>query len=86
MTDRYADSLTVLKKICKEGNFAINAGSDYLPKLYTFSLGKFYLGGVYDYDPADSRKLLKVIRRITCGQRERNFLDKVKDVLNKTIG
>jgi len=86
VTERYADTLTVLKEICKEGNFAINAGSDYLPKLYTFSLGKFYLGGVYDYDPADSRKLLKVIRRITCGQRERNFLDKVKDVLNKTIG
>jgi hypothetical protein len=41
--------------------------------------------GVYDYDSSDADKILNVIRNITKGQREKTFLDKLKDALNKPI-
>lgn len=85
MKEKYVQPLNTLKKICKESKYAINARSGYLPKLYTFSLGQFYLGGVYDYDSSDADKILNVIRNITKGQREKTFLDKLKDALNKPI-
>lgn len=85
MKEKYVQPLNTLKKICKESKYAINVRSGYLPKLYTFSLGQFYLGGVYDYDSSDADKILNVIRNITKGQREKTFLDKLKDALNKPI-
>lgn len=82
---KYSQPLNTLKRICSEKQFAINVRSGYLPKLYTFSLGQFYLGGVYDYDPSDANKIINVIRDITKGQKERSFFDRLKDVLNKPI-
>lgn len=81
----HSDVLRTLKRLCKESNYAINVTTGYLPKLYTFSLGRFYMGGIYEYDPTDADKLIGVIGNVTRGKRDVTFLDKVKDSLNKAI-
>ena len=48
-----------LTKVCRDYN--INSNSDYRPKLFAFSLGKFYVGGLYEYDPTDSELLVHTI-------------------------
>ena len=82
---RHDAPLTSLLGLCSPKKYAINPRSNYKPMLYTFSLGTFYLGGVFDYDSYDSDKILNVVRNVTKGQREENFLDKIKSALNKPI-
>lgn len=82
---RHFAPLNALRELCSEKKYAINPRTNYKPMLYTFSLGTFYLGGVFDYDSYDSDKILNVVRNVTRGQREENFFDKIKSVLNKPI-
>ena len=82
---RHFAPLGSLLGLCSPKKYAINPRSNYKPMLYTFSLGKFYLGGVFDYDSYDSDKILNVVRNVTKGKREENFLDKIKSALNKPI-
>ena len=51
-----------LTEVCRD--YHINSNSDYRPKLFTFSLGKFYVGGLYEYDPIDSELLVNTITAI----------------------
>ena len=51
-----------LTEVCRDYN--INCNSNYRPKLFTFSLGKFYVGGLYEYDPIDSELLVNTITAI----------------------
>lgn len=83
--ENYKDVLHSLRDLCKESKFAINRESNYLPKLYTFSLGKFYIGSIYDYNPTDAEKLISVIEGLTRAIREETFIDKMRNLLNKTI-
>lgn len=69
-----------LKNLCEE--YAINEGNDHNPKLYTFSLGRFYVGGIYDYDNTDSEKIIEAIRLSTFGTRRMSFWDKLKKKVN----
>lgn len=66
--------------LCKECN--INSNSDYFPKLYTFSLGDFYVGGYYEYQPTDSNKLVTAIMNATRPVKKKSFWDKVKEIVN----
>lgn len=72
--------LTPLIELCKEYN--INVRTNYSPILYTFSLGKFYVGGLYEYDPTDSNKLVSAIRNSTETVKKRSFWDKLIDKVN----
>ena len=36
-----------------------------MPKLFTFSLGSFYVGGIYKYNDADANKLANVLKNHT---------------------
>ena len=69
-----------LTKVCRDYN--INRNSNYRPKLFTFSLGTFYVGGLYEYEETDSDNLVKAIMNATGGERQKTFWDKVRDVLN----
>ena len=61
--DHYGINVTQpLVDLCKKYN--INCNSNYRPKLFTFSLGKFYVGGLYEYDPIDSELLINTITAI----------------------
>lgn len=57
------DILEPLKLLCKQYN--IDANTDNIPHLYTFSLGTFYVGGRYEYDPTDSENLVTAICNYT---------------------
>lgn len=69
-----------LAELSKE--YHINAQNNFRPKLYTFSLGNFYVGGVYEYDPTDSNRLVKAIRNSTGIVKKGTFWDKVKRIFN----
>lgn len=77
----YIGALRNLKSLCTQ--VGINVTTNHCPRLYTFSLGSFYVGNYYDYKEDDSNTLIDVIRSITFGTREANFLDKVKEFMNK---
>ena len=72
--------LEPLIDLCKEYN--INSKYGFRPKLYTFSLGTFYVGGLYEYEQADSNKLVIAIRNSTQSQRKPTLWDKIKKVVN----
>jgi len=74
------DILEPLKDVCLEYN--INVASNYKPKLYTFSLGKFYVGGLYEYEPEDSDKLVRAIMNSTHAVKTKSFWEKFKDKFN----
>ena len=69
-----------LIELCRDYN--INSNSNYRPKLFTFSLGTFYVGGLYEYEQTDSDKLVEAIMNATPIIRQKTFWDKVRDVLN----
>ena len=72
--------LSELVELCKEHN--INAQSNFRPKLYTFSLGSFYVGGLYEYDSTDSDRLVKAIRNSTRGHKKPSWWDRIKETVN----
>lgn len=77
------DLLESLYNLGKEYN--INSHTDFYPNLYTFSLGKFYVGGLYEYEQIDSDKLVSAIQNATIAEKKRTWWDKVKDVVNNPI-
>lgn len=79
--DKFAgDILEPLMELCKEYN--INSNTQFLPKLYTFSLGTFYVGGLYEYDQTDSDRLVRAIKNSTHRTKKKTFWDKLKEVVN----
>ena len=72
--------LSELVELCKEHN--INAQSNFHPKLYTFSLGSFYVGGLYEYDSTDSDRLVKAIKNSTRGLKKKSWWDRIKETVN----
>ena len=79
--DKYSgDILEAMVDLCKEHN--INAQSNFHPKLYTFSLGSFYIGGLYEYEPTDSNRLVKAIRNSTRGHKKKSWWDRIKETVN----
>ena len=51
--------------------------TDGRPVLHTFSLGQFYIGGVYQYDATDSDKLTEVIRQVSRGMKQKGWFGKL---------
>ncbi len=72
--------LKPLIKLCQEHN--INSNTNFCPKLYTFSLGTFYVGGLYNYEQTDSNRLVTAIQNATSSVREKSFWEKLKEKLN----
>lgn len=61
--DYSGDILEPLQRLCRKYN--IDSNTDNTPRLYTFSLGTFYVGGRYEYDPTDSENLVNAICNYT---------------------
>ena len=54
------------------------------PKLFTFSLGKFYVGGLYEYDSIDSELLISTITAIVPPYRKETFWSRlIEKIINK---
>ena len=58
--DQHKNIIGPLIDLCRENG--INTSTNGQPMLYTFSLGHFYVGGVYQYDPTDANKLIEVLK------------------------
>ena len=80
---QYHNVLQSLVEICNK--YGINVATGGSPKLYTFSLGKFYVGGIYQYDETDAAKLINAIRFNVCGEKKPTFIDKCRGWLNNPI-
>lgn len=68
----YEPSVRRLKKICAD--YDINGITGNSPKAFNFSLGKFYMGGVFQYDSRDADALLNAISMISSGTRTKKTL------------
>lgn len=55
------------------------------PRLYTFSLGKFKMGGLFKYVSYDSDKIIDVIMENTGAVREEKFSDRFLRIVNQPI-
>ncbi len=82
----YSLSMRKVYELCQPKAAHINEATGFKPKLYTFSLGKFHVGGTFDYDHSDSDKLMNVITENTLAIRDYSFLEKMVDkVLNQKV-
>lgn len=66
VNDAMANHMLSYNKACelcrgRRWRNVINKPTDFKPQIYTYSLGKFYVGGTFDFDPTDSDKLVDVI-------------------------
>lgn len=80
---RYKLFVQPLIELCEE--YGINVATNHRPMLYTFSLGNFYVGDVYEYDDTDANKLVDIFRGNTTGMRKRSFIERIKGALNKPV-
>lgn len=80
LLSKYAGPVQSLKTLCRKST-RINYATDYNPQLFTFSLGKFYLGDVFKFDPTETLQIIQAIRCITGGKREKTWWDKLKKIL-----
>lgn len=69
VNEKYIHSINKLIPLCHPQKFDINPASGNEPLLFDFSLGKFYMGGIFEYDSTDSDKIIRVIAEISSGQR-----------------
>lgn len=63
-------------------NYVFNHATDGWPKMYTFSLGRFYPGGIYEYDRHDADQLIDAFKGGTVIVKKKTFWDKFQDAVN----
>jgi hypothetical protein len=76
---KYDRLLEPIQRLCKK--YGINRSTNGAPLLYTFSLGNFYAGGIYQYNDHDSNKLANLLSQ-TIGKREQTFWDRFRNAVN----
>lgn len=72
--DMYPELVQKLVALSRKAGINRTTGSE--PRIFTFSLGKFYLGDLFEYDSKDSLYLVDALRHMTQGTREPSFLRK----------
>ena len=81
LLSKYIGPVSDLKSYCQQTR-RINNTSKYAPKAFTFSLGKFYLGDIFDFDNTETLLIVDTIKSMTLGAKEKSFWDKLADLLN----
>lgn len=85
--NNFNSEIQPLIRFCREKG--INANSDKAldghPKLYTFSLGDFKIGGLFDFQPDDPEKLVRVMKNNTVGTKDATIFHRFLEFLNKPI-
>lgn len=77
----YGNILRPLSDLCEK--YGINEATHGVPKLYTFSLGKFYVGGIYQYEDPDAEKLVRAITYNVWGEKKTRMMDRIRNIFNK---
>ncbi len=80
LLNRYLGPVTSLKNYCRKSK-RINYSTNYSPHVFTFSLGKFYLGDIFEFNNNETLKIVNAIRSVTAGRTEKSWIDKLKEVL-----
>lgn len=80
---RHGDVIPDIVDFCKANG--INKNTDGHPKLFTFSLGKFYLGDIYRYDSADSDVLINAFTEYLGGIKPHSVFEKIMGIFNRGV-
>ncbi|MBD5247404.1 MAG: hypothetical protein HDS54_04470 [Barnesiella sp.] len=76
----YGKTIMTLRDICRK--YSINKSTDFQPSLFTFSLGQFYVGDLFEYDSYDADKLMNIVTSMAQGRKEGGFLDSLQRKLS----
>ncbi|WP_235301923.1 hypothetical protein, partial [Phocaeicola barnesiae] len=71
----YQGPVEQLKNYCRKTK-RINYSTSYRPQVFTFSLGRFYLGDIFDFDKTETLQIVDTIRMVTSGTREMSWWNK----------
>ncbi|MDE6654800.1 MAG: hypothetical protein K2K37_10485, partial [Muribaculaceae bacterium] len=80
---QYLSVVEQLKNYCRHTK-RINRINDYEPRIFTYSLGRFYLGDVFDYNSEDTLKIVDAIREASMSSHKykwRKFLNNCRMLL-----
>ncbi len=80
LQSRYRDTIQTLTKLCKD--YGINRRTNHRPHVFTFSLGQFYVGNIFEYDNTDSNSIIDVLKASTVPVADENFWHKLRRFLN----
>ena len=80
LLDKYRGPITKLIAFCRRSK-RVNYATDFKPKAYPFSLGKFFVGGSFEYIDDSTLKIIDTLRHITAAKKEGNFWDDLRDTL-----
>ena len=75
LLEQYVSAVEQIKNCCRYSK-RINYSTDYSPYVFTFSLGKFYLGNVFEYNSSDSIKMIDALRYMIYPPRKKNILNR----------
>lgn len=78
----YQGPIEQLKSYCRKTK-RINYSTKYKPQVFTFSLGRFYLGDIFNFDRTETLQIIDTIRIITGGTRESSWLDRFMKVIGE---
>ena len=79
----YQGPIEQLKNYCRKTR--INLFTNYQPQIYTFSLGRFYLGNIFDFDKTEALQLVDAIRKITSGIKEISWWNRFMEMISRGL-
>lgn len=77
LLSRYRGPVEQLKTYCRRTK-RVNYSTSYSPQVFTFSLGKFYVGDVFSFDHTETLQIIDAIRAVTGSVKEPTWLDRLK--------
>lgn len=81
LLDIYEGPVQELKNYCRRSK-RVNYSTNYNPHVFTFSLGNFYLGDVFNFNNAETLQIIEAIRSLTSGLKEETWWEKFKRKIN----
>lgn len=81
----YQNLVDSLYRLCDHRIGDVNKHCGHKPKLFTFTLGRILPGDMFDYDPEDSVKILKVIKANTISVGAPTVWDTICGIANKEL-
>ncbi len=81
LKDMYAGPVAQIKNYCLSTR-RINESTKYVPHVFTFSLGKFYLGDVFKFDSSETLNIIDTLRGIIAPRIEDSWLSRVWKKIN----
>lgn len=76
LIDRHRGVVYKLIDYCRRAK-RINRTTGFQPRIFTFSLGKFYLGNVFEYDNKDSHYLIDALSQMTYGIKQVTIMNRL---------